>query len=68
MLPTNDAYVLDLRYHPFSVPTLGKNGHVFEGHPTKIVVLNAERSIVFLLNGPRSAPTATGSTAQQVCD
>ena len=30
----NVAHVPDLRYHLVSLPTLVKNGHTFEGHPT----------------------------------
>ena len=47
---TNVAHVPDLRYYPFSLPTLVKNGHAFEEHPTGVVVkLKSERSIVFPL-------------------
>ena len=38
VLLTNVAYVPDLRYHLFSLPTLDKNGHTFEGRPLGIVV------------------------------
>ena len=52
VLLTNVAHVPDLRYHLFSLPTLVKNGHAFEGRPTGIVVkLRSERSIVFPLTG-----------------
>ena len=38
--------------HLFSLPTLVKNGHTFERHPTGIVVkLKSERSILFPLTG-----------------
>ena len=48
VLMTNVAHVPDLRYHLFSLPTLVKNGHTFEGRPSGIVVrLKSERSIVF---------------------
>ena len=47
---TNVAHEPDLRYHLFSLPTLAKNGHIFEGHPAGIAVkLKSERSIVFPL-------------------
>ena len=49
---TNVAHVPDLRYHLFSLPTLVKHGHTFEGRPAGIVVkLKSERSIVFPLTG-----------------
>jgi len=52
VLLTNVAHVPDLRYHLFSLPTLVKNGHTFEGRPSGIVVrLKSERSIVFPLSG-----------------
>ena len=52
VLLTNVAHVPDLRYHLFSLPTLVKNGHTFEGRPTGVVVrLKSERSIVFPLSG-----------------
>ena len=51
-LLTNVAHVPDIRYHLFSLPTLVKNGHTFEGRRTGIVVkLKSERSIVFPLTG-----------------
>ena len=52
VLLTNVAYVPDLRYHLFPLPTLVENGHTFEGRPAGIVVmLKSERSIVFPLTG-----------------
>ena len=49
---TNVAHVPDLRHHLFSLPTLVKNGHTFEGRPTEVVEkLKSERSIVFPLTG-----------------
>ena len=52
VLLTNVAHVPDLRYHLFSLPTLIKNGHLFEVRPTDIIVrLKSERSIVFPLSG-----------------
>ena len=52
VLLTNVAHVPDLRYHLFSLPTLVKNGHTFEGRPSGIVVrLKSEKSIVFPLSG-----------------
>ena len=49
---TTIAHVPDLRYHLFSLPTLVKHGHAFEGRPAGIVVkLKSERSIVFPLTG-----------------
>ena len=49
---TNVAHVPDLRYHLFSLPTLVKHGHTFEGRPAGVVVkLKSERSIVFPLTG-----------------
>ena len=52
MLLTNVAHVPHLRYHIFSLSTLVKNGHTFEGRPTGVVVkLKSERSIVFPLGG-----------------
>ena len=49
---TNVAHVPDLRYHLFSLPTLVRHGHTFEGRPAGIVVkLTFERSIVFPLTG-----------------
>ena len=49
---TNVAHVPALRYHLFSLPTLVKNGHTFEGRPVGIVVkLKSERLNVFPLNG-----------------
>ena len=52
VLLTNVAHVPDLRYHLFSLPTLVKNGHTFEGSPSVIVVrLKSEKSIVFPLSG-----------------
>ena len=49
---TNVAHVPDLRYHLFSLPTLVKHGHTFEGHPAGIIVkLKFERSIVLPLTG-----------------
>ena len=54
---TNVAHVPDLRYHLFSLPTFIKNGHVFEGRPTGVIVrLKSERSIVFLLSGDPVQP------------
>ena len=51
---TNVAHVPDLRYHLFSLPTLVKHGHTFEGRPAGIVVkLKSKRSIVFPLTGNR---------------
>ena len=48
----NVAHVPDLQYHIFSLPTLGKKGHTFEGRPAGIVVkVKSERSIVFPLTG-----------------
>ena len=38
VLITNVAYVTDLRYHLFSLPTLAKNGHTFEGRPKGVVI------------------------------
>ena len=52
VLLTNVAHVPDLSYHLFSLPTLIKNGHAFEGRYTDIIVrLKPERSIVFPLSG-----------------
>ena len=52
VLLTNVAHVPDLRYHLFSLPTLGKNGHTFQGRPTGVVVkLTYERSTVLPLSG-----------------
>ena len=49
---TNVAHVPDLRYHLFSLPTVVKNGHTFEGRPTGVVVrLKSEEKIVFPLSG-----------------
>ena len=49
---TDVAHVQDVRYHLFSLPTLVKHGHTFEGRPAGIVVkLKSERSIVFPLTG-----------------
>ena len=49
---TNVAHVPDLRYYLFSLTTLVKHGHTFEGRPTGIVVkLKSERMIVFPLTG-----------------
>ena len=51
-LLTNVAHVPDIRYHLFSLPTLVKNGHTFEGRRTGIVVkLKSERLIVLPLSG-----------------
>ena len=52
VLLTNVAHVPDLRYLLFSLPTLVKNGHTFEGRLAGIVVnLKSERLIVFPLTG-----------------
>ena len=52
VLLTNVAHVPDLRYHLFSLPTVVKNGHTFEGRPTGVVVrLKSEEKIVFPLSG-----------------
>ena len=49
---TNVAHVPYLRYKIFSIPTLVKHGHTFEGRPAGIVVkLKSERLIVFPLTG-----------------
>ena len=49
---TNVAHVPDVRYHPFSLSTLVKNGRTFGGRPAGIVVkLKSERSIVSPLTG-----------------
>ena len=46
------AHVPDLRYHLFSLPALIKNGHVFEGSPTRVADrFKSERSIVFPQSG-----------------
>ena len=61
---TNVGHVPDLRHHLFSLPTLVKHGHTFEGRSAGTVVkLNSERSIVFPLTGTCTAFRATGSTA-----
>ena len=73
---TNVAHV---RYHLFSLPTLAKNGHNFEGRPVGIrAKLKSERSIVFPLAGnlyslygyrvdcsTRGDACAVGKTAKQ---
>ena len=52
MLLTNVARVPDLCYDIFSLPTLIKNGHVFEGCPTGVIDrLKPERLNVFLVSG-----------------
>ena len=52
VLLTNVAHVPDVRHHLFSLPTLIKNGHTFEGRPTDIVVrLESDRSTSFPLSG-----------------
>ena len=49
---TNVAHVPDLRYHLFSLPTLVKHDHTFEGRPAGIVVKRmSERSIIIPLTG-----------------
>ena len=49
---TNVAHVPHPRYHLFSLPTLVKHGHTYEGRPARIVVkLKSERPIVFPLTG-----------------
>ena len=49
---SNVAHVPDLRYNPFSLPTLVEHGHTFKGRPTGTVVkLKFERLIVFPLTG-----------------
>ena len=49
---TNVAHVPDFRHNLFSLPTVVKHGHTFEGRPAGIVVkLKSERSIVFPLTG-----------------
>ena len=46
------AHVPGLRYHLFSLPTLIKNGHAFDGSPTGVSVrLEYLHSIVFPLSG-----------------
>ena len=48
----NVPHMPDLRHHLFSLPTLVKNGHTFEGRSAGIAVkLKSERSIMFPLTG-----------------
>ena len=52
VLQTNVTHVSDLRNHFFSLPTVIKNGHEFEGRPAETIVrLKSERSISFPLSG-----------------
>ena len=52
VLLTIASHVPDLRYHLFSLPTLIKNDHTFEGRPPRIVVkLESDHLIVFPLTG-----------------
>ena len=63
VLLTNVAHVPDLRYHLFSLPTLVKNGHTFEGRPTRVVV-KLSKSVRSCLRSvvPLTVFTATGLT------
>ena len=50
VLIANATRAPDFRYHFFSLPTLVKNGHMFEGRPTGLIVkFKSERSIAFPL-------------------
>ena len=48
VLLTNVAHVPDLRYNLFSLPTLIKNGHAFEGRPTGVIVGFKSKSLIML--------------------
>lgn len=65
VLLADGAHMPDTFYHLVFLPTFIKNGHIFDGRPTGVIVRpKPERSIVFSVEWEISVQpfTATGAT------